>query len=166
MVNYATGLMKLVDVEVIEKFSEMMCQAEVTRFTKNDFCLIKGLRCDEPYDLEVKPSNIRLLIKYFPQKFGFVGESRQGKGRDKGKGKVVKRKGRVKTAFKKAIKKLETVFKQCEDEDAALKMRLVYFADSVLIRAKNTVSMNLEYLDLVQEMDRFNTYSWGVILFE
>ncbi|TQE02272.1 hypothetical protein C1H46_012143 [Malus baccata] len=43
----------------------------VTRFTK-DFCLIMGLDCDEPYDLE---------------KFGFVGES------SKGNGKVVKGKG-------------------------------------------------------------------------
>ncbi|CAN6721281.1 unnamed protein product [Malus baccata var. baccata] len=200
MVNYATGLMKLVDVEVIEKFSEMVyvvqfgcdewlycyvyrrwkirgashfghlecvcmncrfVERQIKRFTKKDFCLIKGLCCDEPYDAEVEPSNIRLLIKYFPQKFGFVGESSKGKGRDKGKGKVVKRKGRMKTGPKKATKKvsvtcaeLETTFKQCEDEDAALKMGLV------------TVSMNLEYLDLVHDMDRFNTYSWGVILFE
>ncbi|RXI01240.1 hypothetical protein DVH24_001474 [Malus domestica] len=122
---------------------------EVTRFTKKDFCLITGLRCDEPYDLK---------------KFGFVGENSKGKG----KGKVVKGKGKVKTAPKKAMKKvsmtcveLETVFKQCEDEDDALKIRLVYFTKGVLIRAKSNVSMNLKYLDLVEDMDRFNTYSWG-----
>ncbi|KAB2597298.1 hypothetical protein D8674_000218 [Pyrus ussuriensis x Pyrus communis] len=53
---------------------------EVTGFMKKDFCFIMGLRCDEPYDLEVEPSNIRLLTKYFSQKFGFVGESSKGKG--------------------------------------------------------------------------------------
>ncbi|RXI09399.1 hypothetical protein DVH24_034016 [Malus domestica] len=45
-------------------------------------------------------------------------------------------------------------FKQCEDEDDALKMGLVYFAEGVLIGAKSTVSVNLEYLDLVKDMDR------------
>ncbi|RXH83483.1 hypothetical protein DVH24_005736 [Malus domestica] len=110
---------------------------EVTLFTKKDLCLITGLYDDEPYDLEVEPSNIRLLTKYFPQKFGFVGKS------SKGKGKVVKGKGKVKTASKKAAKKvlvtcaeLETTFKQCEDEDDALKMGLVYFVEGVLIGVK------------------------------
>ncbi|CAN6711499.1 unnamed protein product [Malus baccata var. baccata] len=135
MVNYASGLMKLVDVEVFEKFSEILCQEltyligyGVTRFTK-DFCLIMGLHCDEPYDLK---------------KFGFVGES------SKGNGKVVKGKGKVKTTPKKAMKK---------DEDDALKMGLVYFVEGVLIGAKSNVSVNLEYLDLVKDMDRFNIYS-------
>ncbi|KAB2597314.1 hypothetical protein D8674_000234 [Pyrus ussuriensis x Pyrus communis] len=58
------------------------------------------------------------------------------------------------------------VFKQCEDEDDVLKMGLVYFAEGALIGAKSNVSVNLEYLDLVKDMDRFNTYSWGAISFE
>ncbi|TQE00558.1 hypothetical protein C1H46_013802 [Malus baccata] len=142
-------------------------EAKVTRFMKKDFCLIKGLCCDEPYDIEVEPSNIRLLIKYFPQKFGFVGESSKGKGRDKGKGKVVKRKCRVKTGPKKATKKvsvtcaeLETTFKQCEDEDAALKMGLVYFAEGVLIRAKSTT---VGIQDIVPTKAKKNSryWTWG-----
>ncbi|TQE10655.1 hypothetical protein C1H46_003768, partial [Malus baccata] len=107
---------------------------------KNNFCLIAGLRCDKPYDLEVKPSNIWLLTKYFPQKFGFVGES------IKGKGKSVKGKGKVKTAPKKATKKvsvtcveLERAFKECEDEDDVLNMGLVYFPEAVLIEVKSNV---------------------------
>ncbi|CAN6586152.1 unnamed protein product [Malus baccata var. baccata] len=101
-----------------------------------------------------------LLLTYFPQKFGFVGESSKGKG----KGKGVKGKGKVKIALKKATKKvlvtcvdLEMVFKEYVDEDDVLKMRLVYFAE----RAKSNVGVNLEYLDLIEDMDRFNTYSWG-----
>ncbi|KAB2632645.1 N-lysine methyltransferase setd6 [Pyrus ussuriensis x Pyrus communis] len=92
---------------------------------KKDFCLIAGLHCDELYDLE-----------YFPQKFGFVRESI--------KGKSMKGKGKVKTAPKKATKKvsvtcaeLERAFKECKDEDDALKMGLVYFPKGVLIEAKS-----------------------------
>ncbi|RXH76928.1 hypothetical protein DVH24_019816 [Malus domestica] len=77
-----------------------LISCEVTGFTKKDFCLITGLHCNEPYDLDVEPSNIRLLLMYFPQKFGFVGES------SKGKGKGVKGKGKVKIALKKATKKV------------------------------------------------------------
>ncbi|CAN6707228.1 unnamed protein product [Malus baccata var. baccata] len=106
---------------------------EVTRFINKDFCLIMRLHCDESYDLE-----------YFPQKLGFVGESNKGKG--KGKGKVVKGKGKVKTTPKKATKKvlvtcveLQMAFKQCEDEDDALKIRLVYFADGMLISLRSNV---------------------------
>ncbi|CAN6711529.1 unnamed protein product [Malus baccata var. baccata] len=80
---------------------------EVPEFTKNDFCLITGLHCDEPYDLEVEPFNIRLLT-------------------NKGKGKGVKNKGKVTCA------ELEKVFKQCKDEDDALKMRLVYLTKGVV----------------------------------
>ncbi|CAN6687705.1 unnamed protein product [Malus baccata var. baccata] len=133
MVNYASGLMKLVDVEVFGNFG-----CELTYLTA----------CDKPYDLEVKPSNIRLLTKYFPQKFGFVGESSKGKG--KGKGKGVKCKGKLKAAPKKATKK---------DKDDALKMRLIYFATVVLIRVKSNMGVNLAHLDLVEDMNRFNTYS-------
>ncbi|CAN6573115.1 unnamed protein product [Malus baccata var. baccata] len=161
MVNYATGLMKLVDVELALELSihrvvnqgvkdleglAYLIGCEVNWFTKKDFCLITELRCDEPYDLEVDPSNIRLLIKYFPQKFV-----------------------KVKTAPKKATNKVSIpirVFKECKDKDDALKMGLVYFADGVLIGAKSNMGVNLEYLDLVEDMDRLNTYSWCAISFE
>ncbi|RXH88101.1 hypothetical protein DVH24_042172 [Malus domestica] len=217
MVNYASGLMKLVDVEVFGNFGEMVYVVQfgcdeclyyyvykrwqikeascfghlesVDKFALNGQpvhellirrvenshlvhkeelrrkqpigCELTYLRaCDKPYDLEVKPSNIRLLTKYFPQKFGFVGES------SKGKGKGVKCKGKLKAAPKKATKKvlvtcveLERAFKECEDMDDALKMRLIYFAKVVLIRVKSNMGVNLAHLDLVEDMNRFNTYS-------
>ncbi|KAB2629526.1 hypothetical protein D8674_034321 [Pyrus ussuriensis x Pyrus communis] len=94
-----------------------------------------------------------------------MGTSYKGKG--KGKGKVVKKRGRVKTAPKKAAKKvsmtcaeLETAFKQCEDEDDALKMGLVYFANGVLIRAKsNAVGIQ----DIVPTKTEKNSgyWTWG-----
>lgn len=57
----------------------------MTWFTKKDFYLIMGLRCDEPYNIEVEHFDIRLLIKYFPEKFCFLGESNN---RRRAKGKV------------------------------------------------------------------------------
>ncbi|KAB2626145.1 DDRGK domain-containing protein 1-like [Pyrus ussuriensis x Pyrus communis] len=38
---------------------------ELTQFTKQDYCLITGLRCDEPHDIKVEPQRIRLLRVYF-----------------------------------------------------------------------------------------------------
>ncbi|CAN6723623.1 unnamed protein product [Malus baccata var. baccata] len=180
MVHYANGLMKLVDVEVIEKFMYVVqfgCDEWLYCYVYRRW-KIRGDSCFGHLESVNRLAfsgqlasiiDMLLLNKYFPQKFGFVGENSKGKG----KWKVVKGKGKVKTAPKKAMKKvsmtcveLETVFKQCEDEDDALKIRLVYFTKGVLIGAKSNVSMNLEYLDLVEDMDSFNTYSWGAISFE
>lgn len=54
-------------------------------------------------------------------------------------------------------------FKECKNEDDEFKMGLVYFVEGVLIGAKSSVGGNLEYLDLIEDMDRFNNYSWGLI---
>ncbi|KAB2608681.1 hypothetical protein D8674_011849 [Pyrus ussuriensis x Pyrus communis] len=62
--------------------------------------------------------------------------------------------------------KLERAFKECGNEDDALQMGLVYFAETVLIRAKSNVAVNLGYSHLVEVIDRFNNYSWGAISFE
>ncbi|CAN6583639.1 unnamed protein product [Malus baccata var. baccata] len=87
---------------------------EVTWFTK-DFCLITGLHCDEPYDMEVEPSNIRLLTKYFPHRFGFVGERKR---------------------FRSLFTELEKAFQECKNEDSAFKLKLLYFVKGVLIGVK------------------------------
>ncbi|CAN6544407.1 unnamed protein product [Malus baccata var. baccata] len=50
--------------------------------------------------------------------------------------------------------------------DDAFKLGLVYFAKVVLIVAKNNVVLNLDYLDLVEDMDRFNSFAWGSISLE
>ncbi|CAN6694924.1 unnamed protein product [Malus baccata var. baccata] len=89
-----------------------------------------GLCYDEPYDLEVEPSNFRLLTK----------EERPQES--------------YKKSFSDMCQELETTFKQYEDEDDPLKIRLVYFTGGVLIGAKSNVCVNLEYLDLIEDMDR------------
>lgn len=58
---------------------------------------------------------------------------------------------------------LERAFKELENEEEALKIRLVYFIEGVLIRAKSNVAMNLDYFDLIDDMGRFNNYPWGAI---
>ncbi|RXH75940.1 hypothetical protein DVH24_042727 [Malus domestica] len=48
------------------------------------------------------------------------------------------------------------VFKECNDRDDAFKLGLVYFAEAVLIRVKNNISVNLDYLNLVEDMDNLS----------
>lgn len=81
-------------------------------------CLIIGLRCDKPYDIEVDPSNISIMSKYFSKKFGFVGGSSKGKGRNgKGKKNSIPKKGSKKVLVTCA--ELEKAFKECENRDGA-----------------------------------------------
>ncbi|CAN6707493.1 unnamed protein product [Malus baccata var. baccata] len=51
-------------------------------------------------------------------------------------------------------------------KDDALKIRLVYSANVVLIGAKSNIVVNLDYFHLVEDMNRFNDYSCGAITFE
>lgn len=61
----------------------------------------------------------------------------------------------------------ERAFKECENKDYVLKIGLVYFAKAIMIRAKSNVAVNLDYFHLIEDMDRFNDYSWwGAISFE
>lgn len=77
---------------------------EATRFTKKGFCLITGLYCDKPYGLELEPSNVKLLIKYSPEKSHFVGKSSKGR-----KGKV-----KSKTAPEKVSKNIWVTYVELE----------------------------------------------------
>lgn len=60
---------------------------------------------------------------------------------------------------------LERAFKEYKNEDDAFKIRLVYFSEVMLIKEKSNVVVNLDYLYLVEDMDRFNR-SWCAISFE
>ncbi|RXH88531.1 hypothetical protein DVH24_000130 [Malus domestica] len=71
------------------------------------------------YDIEVEHFDIRLLIKYFPEKFCFVGESNKGR---RAKGKIAPKKRRKKILV--TCGELERAFKECENKDDALKMGL------------------------------------------
>ncbi|TQE10589.1 hypothetical protein C1H46_003827 [Malus baccata] len=52
------------------------------------------------------------------------------------------------------------------NKEDVFKLGLVYFAEAVLIGAKTNVIVNLEYLYLVEDMDRFNSFAWDSISFE
>ncbi|RXH76984.1 hypothetical protein DVH24_019872 [Malus domestica] len=90
-----------------------------------------------------------------------------------GEGRKENGKGKAKDIPKKVSKKifvtcgeLERVFKECKNMDDAFKLGLLYFADVVLIGVKNNIAVNLNYLDLIEDMDRFNSFAWGSISFE
>ncbi|KAB2625953.1 glutamic acid-rich protein-like [Pyrus ussuriensis x Pyrus communis] len=53
---------------------------------------------------------------------------------------------------------LERAFKECENEDNMWKIRLIFFADGVLIVVKSNVVVNLDYFDLIDDMDKFNNF--------
>ncbi|RXH70901.1 hypothetical protein DVH24_015523 [Malus domestica] len=56
-------------------------------------------------------------------------------------------------------RELERAFKEFKNSDDAFKLGLVYFTKAVLIEVKNYVPVNLDYLDFVEDMDRFNSFS-------
>lgn len=138
---------------------------EVTPFTKKDFCLITSFGVTNPYDIEIKPFHIRLLREYFPQKFGFNGESNHGR-RENGKSTVNTAPKKVNTKISLTCAKLERAFKECKNEDDVLKMELLCFAKAILIRANINVVVNLDYFHLVEDIDEFNDHSWSAISFE
>ncbi|CAN6721009.1 unnamed protein product [Malus baccata var. baccata] len=52
---------------------------------------------------------------------------------------------------------IENAFKECKNEKDVLKLCLVYFVEAVL-GAKSNVVVNLDYLHLVEDMDRLNNF--------
>ncbi|RXI09862.1 hypothetical protein DVH24_001606 [Malus domestica] len=138
---------------------------EVTPFTKKDFCLITSFGVTNPYDIEIEPFEIRLLREYFPQKFGFNGESNHGR-REKGKGTMNMAPKKVNKKILVTYAKFQRAFKERENEDDLLNMGLLCFAKAVSIWANIIVVVNLDYFHLVEDMDEFNDYSWSAISFE
>lgn len=53
---------------------------------------------------------------------------------------------------------IESAFKECKNEKDMLKLGLVDFVAAVL-GAKSNVAMNLDYLHLVEDMDRLNNFA-------
>ncbi|RXH71052.1 hypothetical protein DVH24_015674 [Malus domestica] len=94
----------------------------------------------------------QLVHKFIFLRIGVVGESIKGKDKN-GKGKVntVPKKGSKNVSM--TCVELEKAFKECENEDDASKMRLIYFTKGVLIRAESNVVVDLDYFELVDDMD-------------
>ncbi|KAB2602875.1 hypothetical protein D8674_003880 [Pyrus ussuriensis x Pyrus communis] len=84
-----------------------------------------------------------------------------------------KGKGKVQPVLKKGSKKvsvtcaeLERAFQEYKIKDDAFKLGLLYSSKGVLIGAKSNAVVNLQYLEFIHDIDKFNNYSWGAISFE
>lgn len=53
---------------------------------------------------------------------------------------------------------IERAFKECKNKKDVLKLGLVYFVEAVL-GSKSNVAVNLDYLHLVEDMDRLNNFA-------
>lgn len=62
---------------------------------------------------------------------------------------------------------LENAFLTCKrGSDDLFKLGMLYFVEFVILGKAQNVKINEEYLHLVHNMNEFNNYLWGSILFE
>ncbi|KAI5335491.1 hypothetical protein L3X38_025624 [Prunus dulcis] len=99
---------------------------DVAQFTRQDFCLITGLRFGEVPEVSSGESDgIRLRERYFIDE-GITCNA------------------------------LEEAFLRCTEEDDIYKLALVYFAELVVLGRDKHLNINLNYLTLVEDLDAFN----------
>ena len=109
---------------------------DVAQFTRQDFCLITGLRFGEVPEVSSGESDeIRLQKRYFIDE-GITCNA------------------------------LEEAFLRCTVEDDIYKLALVYFAELVVLGRDKHLNINLNYLTLVEDLDAFNRYLWGLVSFD
>ncbi|KAI5350503.1 hypothetical protein L3X38_003394 [Prunus dulcis] len=109
---------------------------DVAQFTRQDFCLITGLRFGEVPEVSSGESDeIRLQKRYFIDE-GITCNA------------------------------LEEAFLRCTEEDDIYKLALVYFAELVVLGRDKHLNINLNYLTLVEDLDAFNRYPWGSVSFD
>ncbi|KAI5333405.1 hypothetical protein L3X38_023536 [Prunus dulcis] len=100
---------------------------DVAQFTRQDFCLITGLRFGEVPEVSSGESDgIRLRERYFIDE-GITCNA------------------------------LEEAFLRCTEEDDIYKLALVYFAELVVLGRDKHLNINLNYLTLVEDLDAFNS---------
>ncbi|XP_021818059.1 uncharacterized protein LOC110760154 isoform X1 [Prunus avium] len=107
---------------------------KLIQFTKQQFCLITGLRFGKlPFIRNPTNENCALKNKYFQ------------------KNKTV------------SLSELEKAFKACTDEEDVVKLGFVYFVVFVLLGTEKHVNMNMRYLKLAEDLDAFEKYPWGAV---
>ncbi|CAL9024513.1 unnamed protein product, partial [Prunus brigantina] len=108
----------------------------VAQFTSQDFCLISGLRFGEVPEVSSGESDEIRLQKRY-----FIDEGITCNG-------------------------LEEAFLRCTEEDDIYKLALVYFVELVVLGRDKHLNINLNYLTLVEDLDAFNRYLWGLVSFD
>ncbi|XP_020411939.1 uncharacterized protein LOC109947030 [Prunus persica] len=108
----------------------------VHEFTRQDFCLITGLLFGEVPEVSSGESDEIRLQKRY-----FIDEGI-------------------------TCNALEEAFLRCIEEDDIYKLALVYFAELVVLGRDKHLNINLNYLTLVEDLDAFNRYPWGLVSFD
>lgn len=61
---------------------------------------------------------------------------------------------------------LEATFDSCTDESDKFKLALVMFVECCLLGGEGNSLINQQYLHLVEDLDKFNDYPWGTVVYE
>ncbi|BBN68664.1 hypothetical protein Prudu_520S000100, partial [Prunus dulcis] len=107
---------------------------KLIQFTAQQFCLITGLRFGKlPFIPKATNENCSLKRKYF-------------------------------SSNKPAtLSDLHTAFIECTDDEDALKLGMVYFANFVLLGTEKHVLIDMRYLKLAEDLEEFDKYPWGAV---
>ncbi|KAI5350942.1 hypothetical protein L3X38_003833 [Prunus dulcis] len=102
---------------------------KLIQFTAQQFCLITGLRFGKlPFIPKATNENCSLKRKYF-------------------------------SSNKPAtLSDLHTAFIECTDDEDALKLGMVYFANFVLLGTEKHVLIDMHYLKLAEDLEEFDKY--------
>ncbi|BBN68763.1 hypothetical protein Prudu_566S000600, partial [Prunus dulcis] len=107
---------------------------KLIQFTAQQFCLITGLRFGKlPFIPKATNENCSLKRKYFS------------------------------TNKPATLLDLHTAFIECTDDEDALKLGMVYFANFVLLGTEKHVLIDMRYLKLAEDLDEFDKYPWGAV---
>ncbi|KAF3440778.1 hypothetical protein FNV43_RR19064 [Rhamnella rubrinervis] len=107
-------------------------------FTRKEFGIITGLKMENTLDVPSPPYSDRIKNRYF-------GHIHKIKNMD------------VRNVF------INVRRNQLEYEDDFMRLALIYFLECGLLGKESQVRINLDYLSMVEDLNFFNQYSWGLV---
>ncbi|KAF3449118.1 hypothetical protein FNV43_RR09842 [Rhamnella rubrinervis] len=107
-------------------------------FTRKEFGIITSLKMENTLDIQPPPYSDRIRNTYF-------GHIHRIKNRD------------VRNVF------MHIKQNRLEYEDDFVRLALIYFLECGVLGKKSQVCINLDYLSMVEDLNYFNQYSWGLV---
>ncbi|KAF3455786.1 hypothetical protein FNV43_RR00428 [Rhamnella rubrinervis] len=107
-------------------------------FTRKEFGIITGLKMENTLDIQPPPYSDRIRNTYF-------GHIHKIKNRD------------VRDVF------MHIKQNRLEYEDDFVRLALIYFLECGLLGKESQVCINLYYLSMLEDLNYFNQYSWGLV---
>ncbi|KAF3455632.1 hypothetical protein FNV43_RR00269 [Rhamnella rubrinervis] len=107
-------------------------------FIRKEFGIITGLKMENTLDLQPPPYSDRIRNTYF-------GHIHKIKNRD------------VRNVF------MHIKQNRLEYEDDFVRLALIYFLECGLLGKESQVCINLDYLSILEDLNYFNQYSWGLV---